>query len=200
MTKPLTWLLAGTVLSIAATPALAGEPQARQQATADAAGAAGMPGAGDKADRKAERRQVRVYRMERPDGMMRHGEDRAEHMTTMLQLRPDQQPALKAFLDATGKPGGGQMMRMEHGTEARTTPERLAEMEARLAQQQTAMKGRIEATRTFYARLDEKQRKVFDALPMLMMAGPGFGPMVVPVQHWRHGEDRRRDWDQKPRT
>lgn len=200
MTKPLTWFLAGAVLSIAATPALAGEPQARQQAAADAAGAPGMSGAGDKADRKSERREVRMYRMERPDGMMRQGEDRAEHLTTMLQLRPDQQPALKAFLDATGRPGGGQMMRMERGTEARTTPERLADMETRLAQQQTAMKARIEATRTFYARLDEKQRKVFDALPILMMAGPGFGPMVVPVQHWRHGEDRRRDWDQKPRA
>ena len=105
--------------------------------------------------------------------MMPGGADRAEHLTTMLQLRPDQQDALKAFLDATGRTGAG-MKRVEHGAEVRTTPERLARMEAHLAQQQTTMKARIEATRTFYAKLDEKQRKVFDTMPMLMMAGhPG---------------------------
>jgi hypothetical protein len=194
MTKTLTWLLASAALTLGANPTLAGEPAAREQAAADTA----MTPESDKADRRSERREVRVYRMERPEGMMRGG-DRAEHLTTMLQLRPDQQDALKSFLAATDR-SGGDMMRFGHGNEARTTPDRLAEMEARLARQQAAMKGRIEATRTFYAKLDEKQRKVFDAMPMLMMAGPGFGPMVMPVHHWRGGMDRRQDWDQKPRT
>lgn len=195
MTKSLTWLMAGAALTLAANPALAGEPAARQQAAADTA----RTPDGDKTDRRTERREVRVYRMEGPHGMMPGGADRAEHLTTMLQLRPDQQDALKAFLDATGRTGAG-MKRVEHGAEARTTPERLARMEAHLAQQQTTMKARIEATRTFYAKLDEKQRKVFDTMPMLMMAGPGFGPMVIPAHHWRGGDDRRREWDQKPRT
>jgi len=197
MTKSLIWLLAGTVLSIAATPAFAGEPEPHRQAADDAAR---MPNSSDKADRRPERREVRMYRMEQPDGMMGHGEGRVEHLTTMLQLRANQQPALKAFLDATRKMRDEHMMRMEHGAKARTTSERLAELETRLAQQKIAMKARIEATKTFYAELDEKQRKVFDALPMLMMGGPGFGPMAMPVEHPHRGEDRRRDWDQKPHT
>ena len=55
-----------------------------------------------------------------------------------------------------------------------------------MAEQQAAMKKRIDATRAFYGQLDEKQRKVFDAMPMLMMAGPGFGPMLLPIAHRAH--------------
>ncbi|WP_397400474.1 Spy/CpxP family protein refolding chaperone [Phenylobacterium sp.] len=196
MTKILIWLMAGAALTLAANPVLAGELAASQQAAADAAKAPD----GDRADRRTERREVRVYRMEGPHGMMRDGVDRAEHLTTMLQLRSDQKDALKTFLNATVRTGAAGAKRAEHGAEARTTPERLAEMEAHLARQQTAIKARIEATRTFYAKLDEKQRKVFDAMPMLMMAGPGFGPMVIPIHQRRGGDDGRREWDQKPRT
>jgi hypothetical protein len=103
-------------------------------------------------------------------------------MKALLQLRPDQEPALKAFLDASQPEhrGGDHMVRFDRGGDARTTTERLSEMEQRMAEQQAGMKKRIDATRAFYAQLDEKQRKAFDAMPMLMMVGPGMGPMMMP--------------------
>lgn len=122
------------------------------------------------------RREVRIYR----------GGDREEHLRTMLQLRASQEPALKAYLEAVGHGGrhGDHMVRFDRRDgETLTTPQRLAEMETRLGEQQAAMRRRIEATRSFYGQLDDKQKKVFDSLPMLMFAGPGFGPMLLPVSH-----------------
>ena len=112
-----------------------------------------------------------------------HG-SREEHLRTMLQLRESQEPALKAYLEAVGHGGGRRdhMVRFDRG-DTRSTTERLAEMEAKMAEQQAAMRRRIEATKTFYGQLDDKQKKVFDSMPMLMFAGPGFGPMLLPVAH-----------------
>ena len=137
---------------------------------------------------------VRRFEMHRgPDGdrtIMIHedGMGRAEHMKALLQLRTEQEPALKAFLDATQPDhrGGDHMVRFERGSDSRTTSERLAEMETRMAEQQASMKRRIEATRAFYNQLDDKQKKAFDAMPMLMMVGPGMGPMMpgpIPIMH-----------------
>jgi hypothetical protein len=126
------------------------------------------------------RHDIRVYR-----GVF-HGGDREEHLRTILQLRANQEPALKTYLEAVGHGGGHRdhMVRFDHrGGDARTTTERLAEMEAKMAEQQAAMRRRIEATKAFYAQLDDKQKKVFDSMPMLMFAGPGFGPMLLPVAH-----------------
>lgn len=134
------------------------------------------------------RREVRIYRNGDGDKQVfvfRSG-DREEHLRTMLQLRADQEPALKAYLEAAGRggPHGDHMVRFDRcGEDARTTPERLVEMEARMAEQQAAMRRRIDATKAFYGQLDDKQKKVFDSLPMLMFAGPGFGPMLLPVDH-----------------
>jgi len=111
------------------------------------------------------------------------GGDRADHLRTLLQLRPAQDAALKAYLDAVGTGSGGRehAVRFDRKSDARNTLDRLSEMESRMAEQQAAMKRRIDATKAFYAQLDDKQRKVFDAMPMLMFAGPGFGPMLLPV-------------------
>jgi hypothetical protein len=111
------------------------------------------------------------------------GGDREDHLRTMLQLRPSQEPALKTYLEAVGKGAWrtDSMVRFDKRSGAATTTERLAEMEAKMAEQQAAMRRRIDATKAFYAQLDDKQRKVFDSMPMLMFAGPGFGPMLLPV-------------------
>lgn len=130
------------------------------------------------------RREVRIYRGDGDgDVFVFRGGDREEHLRTMLQLRPNQEPALKAYLEAVKGAGRGDVVRFDRRSDARTTTERLAEMEAKLAEQQAAMRRRIDATRAFYAQLDDKQKKVFDSLPMLMFAGPGFGPMLLPVMH-----------------
>lgn len=114
-------------------------------------------------------------------------EARANRIRAILQLRPDQDSALKAFLDATAPPPGDSpdhMERMHGAGEPRTTPERLAAMEARMAEHEGVMKRRISATRTFYSQLDAKQQKAFDAMPMLMMAGPGMGgPHEMRIMH-----------------
>lgn len=134
------------------------------------------------------RREVRIYRSGDGD---RHkfvfrGGDREEHLRTMLQLRADQEPALKAYLEAVGRggPHGDHMVRFDRRSDSPlTTPERLAAMEAKMAEQQSATRRRIEATKAFYGQLDDKQKKVFDSLPLLMFAGHGFGPMLLPVAH-----------------
>jgi len=163
MLNPKTWLLAGAALALlAGTGAAVAQP---------------------KKDDKGETRVERHVHM-RGDGpreggrmmVMRHG-DPAQHLKDILQLRPEQEPALKAFLEATkGDDDGPKMARFEHD-EATTTLDRLNDMEARMARHQAAMKTRIDATRTFYGQLDAKQKKAFDAMPMLMMGGPGMGPM-----------------------
>lgn len=178
MTTRTPWLLAGAALALYASAgaAVAAEPAARS-------------------DKQIERHEMRVYRHDGGPGRMHMSpEHQAERIKTILQLRPDQEPALKAFLEAT-HPNRDEVrdhfVKFDEKAPLKTTPERLAEMEARMARHQAAMTKRIAATKTFYAALDDKQKKVFDAMPMMM--GPGFGPMGHPVHHMRgHGGDRMR--------
>lgn len=187
-------LLAGAGVATAQDPA-----EAARQAAADAREAAQKARVtadearekADKARRYAHeaaekaRKEVRIYRSGK-DGetfVFRSG-DRSEHLRTILQLRPEQEGALKTYLDALGQGGGHRdyMVRFDRDkAQGKTTAERLAEMETRMAEQQAAMRTRIAATKTFYGQLDERQKKVFDSMPMLMFAGPAFGPMLLPV-------------------
>jgi periplasmic protein CpxP/Spy len=140
-------------------------------------------------DHARAERQERTVIIRRGDGdeadamYVRHGGahvDAAEHLRTMLQLKPSQEPALAAYLAAV-KPAHEHehMVEMSDRHDAKTTPQRLAEMEAQMAQHTAAMHGRIEATKRFYDQLEPSQKKVFDELPMLMI-GP-MGPMKVMV-------------------
>jgi hypothetical protein len=52
-----------------------------------------------------------------------------------------------------------------------------------MAKRQAEMRQRIAATRAFYDQLDARQKKVFDAMPMLMLARPGHGPMPMRIVH-----------------
>lgn len=182
MSKPMTWLLAGalalTTPFLAGGAALAQADTARRQANEDSAAAAPSDRP-DRADR-AERRQMRVYRQ---GGGVHHAR-RGDYLSDVLQLRPDQEPALKAFLEATRRDEDHRdhMVKFERDTE-RTTLQRLDEMQARMAEQQAETGRKIAAIKTFYAQLDAKQQKAFDAMPMLMFSGPSFGPMLIPVGH-----------------
>lgn len=123
--------------------------------------------------------------------MMRHHrrfdpEARAQHLRDVLQLRADQDGALKAYLAATGPKDldgdgwrdGPKKDLADAPRKPLTTPERLDRETERL----NRAKARIDATRTFYAALSPSQKKAFDALGP--MAG-GHGPMI------RHAEFRR---------
>lgn len=178
LTNPTPWLAGGAAILLAGvTPSLAGTPQeAERQAAQDARAAESV--ARDAA--REVRREVRVWRDD--DHMASSSEDRASRLTDLLQLRADQQGALKAFLDATqrgGGPGGDHVVRFERDGQ-KTTLERLDAMQARMAEQQAEVSRRIAAIRTFYGQLNAKQQKAFDALPMLMMVGPSVGPMMIP--------------------
>jgi hypothetical protein len=111
--------------------------------------------------------------------MMRHHrrldpEARAQHLRDLLQLRADQDGALKAYLAATepkdrdgdGWRDGSKKDVADGPPKRLTTPERLD----RETEHLTRAKARIDATRTFYAALSPSQKKAFDAL------GPLGGP------------------------
>lgn len=104
--------------------------------------------------------------------MKQHVED----LKTVLRLRPDQEPALQAFIAAHHPMGEG--MDHMHGPmepKAMSTPERLdamAKREAEMAAQHDKMR---KALATFYAALSPDQQKVFDALSRLQ--GPMGGHM-----------------------
>lgn len=116
-----------------------------------------MPGHGDKAGRH--------------DGMrhadpVEHAARRAEHLRTVLQLRPDQEAALKAFLGDHQPPAGERgKFRERRGEMAKmTTPQRLDAQKARMAEHQARFEQHAAATKRFYAQLSPAQQKTFDAL------------------------------------
>ena len=122
-----------------------------------------------------------------PPMMMRHHrhldpEARAQHLRDVLQLRADQDGALKAYLAATEPKAwdrdGPKRDVSDAAPKPLTTPERLD----RETEHLNRAKARIDATRAFYAALSPSQKKAFDALgPMV----GGHGPMI------RHAEFRR---------
>jgi hypothetical protein len=139
-------------------------------AAASSAQPAPPPEPGQRMERheRAER-QERTVIIRRGDDM---GADRAEHLRAILQLKPGQDAALNAYLEAMRPTGGHErMMRMHGEGRAKSTPERLAQMEARMAEHEAAMRSKIAATKRFYDQLDPAQKRAFDELP-LMMGGP----------------------------
>jgi hypothetical protein len=114
-------------------------------------------------------------------------EARAQHLRDVLQLRADQDGALKAYLAASGPmERRDRMGRKASDTAPKplTTPERLD----RETEHLTRAKARIDATRAFYAALSPSQKKAFDALgPM----GGGHGPMMrrAEFRHFKGGPD-----------
>ncbi|WP_293372936.1 Spy/CpxP family protein refolding chaperone [Phenylobacterium sp.] len=158
MTRPLTSYLAGAAFALTAAASAAAFAQ-------PPAGPA--PDAGDHHQMREERQVV-----------IRHeGKDQAEHLRTMLQLKPNQEAALTAYLAAVSPERHHEnIVEMSDRHDAKTTTQRLAEMDAHLNEQTAQAHARIEATRKFYDQLEPSQKKVFDEMPMMMM-GP-MGPMM----------------------
>jgi len=110
---------------------------------------------------------------------------RAARLRTILQLRPDQEPALKALMDAGhhGPMAHGAKGETGHDAEAMprplTTPERLDRRIEMMAHHQMMFKKRAEAVKAFYAVLSPTQKKAFDALH----PGPGPGMRRMRMIH-----------------
>jgi len=132
---------------------------------------------GDSANDGRSERHIERRMIIRDDHDGGHHMDSAEHLRTMLQLKPGQEAALTAYLAAV-KPArhAEHIVEMSDRHDAKTTTQRLAEMEAHMAEQAAQGHARIEATRKFYDQLEPSQKKVFDQMPMFMM-GP-IGPMM----------------------
>ncbi len=211
MKKELSWLLAGAAFTLCAGVSVAVAADARTEAEQDARAAA-QP---DKAERKVEkRREVRVFTSDDSDGprvrvfrhgdhgdhdrevfVMRRGEGRGDHLKALLQLRPEQEGALKAFLEATGPQARAERpVRIERSVEMKkSTLEKLADAERRLNEQQAGTRRKIDAMRTFYNQLDDRQKRAFDEMPMVLVVGPDVGPMLIPtpspiVMRFGHGD------------
>lgn len=117
-----------------------------------------------------------------PPLMMRHlrldPEAEAQRLRDVLQLRADQDGALKAYLEAVSPKDWKDRPELEPADAPRkplTTPERLDREAEHLAR----AKARLDATRAFYAALSPSQKKAFDALGP--MAG-GHGPLMRRVE------------------
>jgi len=93
-------------------------------------------------------------------------ERRAERLRVMLQLSPQQQPALDAYMAALRQSRGERMERRGERGELRQlpTPERLRAQRERMTERMQAFDRRAEATSRFYAQLTPAQRQVFDAM------------------------------------
>lgn len=103
-------------------------------------------------------------------------EKHAQHLRDVLQLRPDQEGALKAFLSAMKppeRPAPAAGAAMPRPAMPATTPERLARMEKKMAEHQAMFRKHSDAIRAFYGQLSPSQQKAFDAMHM----GMGMGGM-----------------------
>ncbi len=180
MKTPRTALIAGAAIALYAATGAAAFAQA------PAPGAAPPAERTDRADRndRVERRTLVVRNGERPmrfEGRAQR-RDPAEHLRAVLQLKPGQEGALKAFLAAMEPPAP---RALPANTPApKTTPERLALAEKRLADRTAQAKARLDATRTFYSQLDAGQKRAFDELaPMIGERGRGIGPRMPVTMH-----------------
>lgn len=111
---------------------------------------------------------------------------RTERLRTALQLTPQQEPALRAFIDATRPPEGlREKIRAERQErQAMTTPQRLDRQKARMAERAAAFDRHAEAVKRFYAQLTPSQQKAFDAMSWMGGRRGGMG------DHRGHGGGR----------
>ena len=105
------------------------------------------------------------WRGERHDPAAR-AERRAQRLRDVLQLRPNQEPALAALVAAMQPPEGLREGRRaeRQATASLTTPERLDRMRDRMARRQAEFDRRAMAIKRFYAQLTPAQQKAFDAM------------------------------------
>lgn len=104
--------------------------------------------------------------------------EREQLLHDALGLRGDQEDAWRSFVAALAPAAGsedrGPRMDREEGAHL-TLPERLDRMSQRLAARQSAFQQRAQALKSFYAVLDSRQQKTFEALMRLRRQERGHG-------------------------
>jgi protein CpxP len=105
--------------------------------------------------------------------MRHHGkpadpEAHAKHLRDVLQLRPDQDGALKTYIEATAPQKMADAMMWDSKDDGDdkplTKPERLDRQAAHMTKMAETFQKRASATKAFYAALSPSQQKAFDAL------------------------------------
>ena len=112
--------------------------------------------------------------------MQARRDERLHLLHDALALRTDQEPAWQAFTQDSARPDRGDHAGRRHEeSAAMTTPERLDRMARRMGEKQVELQHRADAVKRFYAALDTRQQKAFDALVALRgrrMGGMRDGP------------------------
>lgn len=90
-------------------------------------------------------------------------ERRAERLRVMLQLRPEQDRALREYVAALQGARGDRMGRRGEMRQM-STPDRLQAQRERLTERLAAFDRRAAATSRFYGQLTPAQRQAFDAM------------------------------------
>lgn len=127
----------------------------------------------------ADGQRMRMHRHSQHHGPMqsRHTE-RLEQLKADLKLAPEQEPAWLAFVART-TPAAQPTAKADRTDWSKlNTVQRLERMEAQHEAHSAAMKQRIDATRSFYAALNEEQKQVFDQR--------GMGGMMRTGMHGGH--------------
>jgi len=94
-----------------------------------------------------------------------------------LQLGPQQEAAWNQFIAAMRPPAERPAAPVIPAMEKMTTPERIDALKALRARRDAEMEQRATATKTFYASLNEPQRKVFDQESLRWMRHRQHGSM-----------------------
>lgn len=108
------------------------------------------------------------------DRMHEHAEAQARMLHDVLNIRPDQEDAFQAMMATMTPPdahGGMDMHDDRDSSTPMTTPQRLDEMAARMAERQAQFQRHADAVRRFYGVLSPGQQRAFDALQGMMMMG-----------------------------
>lgn len=105
-------------------------------------------------------------------------ERRAQHLRDTLQLTSAQEPALRAFLDATTPKGDPRQRFAERRAEgpATTTPQRIERARKMRAERQARFDQVTSATLRFYNQLTPSQQKAFDVQHQGRRGGMRGGP------------------------
>jgi protein CpxP len=112
-------------------------------------------------------------------------EHRAERLRDILQLRPNQEPALDELMKAVTPPEGARERMRAARAEMRDlpTPARLDKQREHMLRRQQEFDRRAMAIKKFYAQLTPTQQKAFDALgPM----GHRMGGGMMKMRHHGH--------------
>ena len=116
-----------------------------------------------------------------------HQAQRAQRLQTLLQIQPQQQAALDAYIQATAPVARGERTAHTH-PQAQSTPERIAAQQQLRKQRLQHIEQREQATLRFYKALNASQQKVFD---VLRPEGRGHGPAHAKQRDGKpHGEHR----------